>query len=427
VIIGAGGRRRSVIDRRLRVVASGREGSVTMRRLAAITLVIGIGLSACSSSDDGSSQAPDASSTSPTTQIVGPSGGTVNGSGVSLNIPAGALASDTPISITPGGPAIPADYTALSSIYTFAPDGTHFLVPVTVTFTLASHGTQPTIFWSNASGGYDEIPSTVNGSTVSASIDHFSHGFAGEHRGKPDAGAADSGNPGVDSGSDASGGSDSGAADSGQGGGDASSSGDAGVDAGASDAGANDAGVADAGGSDAGASEAGASDAGVADAGGSDAGAFDAGASDAGASDAAASEASAPGITASIDNQPMTFATNQKVTLNGTSTTTVQADDTASTTHWTIQITTPSVQQQQGCVAQGGPVVTFTHYTSGSIDSLYSTQASGGACSVMMTSIAKVTGDHAKGVFTATVERLQAPLNSPVQHTISGGSFDLID
>jgi hypothetical protein len=380
-----------------------------MRRFAALAVALGLSLLACSSDDDAVSSSPDASSQSPTTQTVGPSGGTVTAGSVSLTIPPGALAGDTTISITPGGTPIPTGYTALSQLYTFGPDGTHFLKPITATFTLTTPGTAPTVYWSNSSGGYDALATAVNGTTASASVDHFSHAFCGERKGSSDAGAADAGNPPEDSGGggDANPGVDSGATDAGQGGADAGAD-DAG--SGGSDSGGGDA--ADAGGVDAGA-------------GGADSGATDAGSADAGATDAGGDgSTAAPGISATVDGTPTSFSVNQKVTL-GNGTTTIQADDSASTTHWTLQMVTTGVPQEV-CQPTGNPVMTYTHYTNGANDALYSTQITSGTCTIFPTSNPAQPGDHAKGTFSATIERANAPLNSPVSHVFTSGSFDVV-
>ena len=41
----------------------------------------------------------------------------------------------------------------------------------------------PTVFWSNALGGYDALATAVTATTASASVMHFSHGFCGEGKG----------------------------------------------------------------------------------------------------------------------------------------------------------------------------------------------------------------------------------------------------
>lgn len=100
--------------------------------LAALTVVggAGTGLAGCSS-DDVTAQAPTS------TRISAATGGTVtDGAGtVSLEIPAGALAADTDISLAVAGKT---DQT-VSSVYDFGPNGLTFLKPVT----LKIKGTKP--------------------------------------------------------------------------------------------------------------------------------------------------------------------------------------------------------------------------------------------------------------------------------------------
>ncbi len=182
------------------------------RRLVSAVALVGLALIACSSST-GSATAPgNAPGTdpaqAPVTQTVGSGGGSVSAPGVVLDIPPGALPSDTPITITPGG-TVPSDYTGLSQLYTFSPDGTVFLKPVTIAFTLSSAGTTPTVYWSNASGGYDALATTQTATGVSASIEHFSRGFVAEAKKNPPPTDAGTDSSASDSGSD--GGSDSGA------------------------------------------------------------------------------------------------------------------------------------------------------------------------------------------------------------------------
>ena len=125
-----------------------------VRRLAALALTGGM-LIGCSSTDlDASSGAEEGGHDSAvgtpgydaqgTTLKVGPSGGTIGAQGVVLTIPAGALPSDTTISITEDADPVPSGYTALSSLYSFGPDGTVFLKPVTVSFPLTSARSSPT-------------------------------------------------------------------------------------------------------------------------------------------------------------------------------------------------------------------------------------------------------------------------------------------
>jgi hypothetical protein len=348
-------------------------------RLVFAVACVGLGLLACSASTSpggGDGTEPAVS------QTVGASGGSVTAQGVELTIPAGALPGDTQITITPTNLPIPSGYTGLSQLYTFGPDGTVFQKPVTVSFTLTSTGSTPTVYWSNASGGFDPVATTTTSNGVSASVTHFSQGFVAEQREKPS----------VDAGADSSPPTDSGPID------------DAGADA-----------VSDSSTSDA------ATD-GDGDA-GSDAG------SDAGTdaiSDAAA-DAAAAGIVANLDNGSVatTFDTNASVVVSQAQVT-VKADDNATTTHWTLQLVTTGVPQEQCLLNTIDPSITYTHYTGGQIDMAYSTKASTGQCTIFFSKVPAQPGQHATGTFQGTLGQTQGATGTPLTHTFANASFDLI-
>jgi hypothetical protein len=74
--------------------------------------------------------------TTTTTKTIGAAGGTVVASdGTKIEVPAGALHTDTAITITPAAdaPDPPAGTVAVGQAYVFGPEGTTFAVPVTVT------------------------------------------------------------------------------------------------------------------------------------------------------------------------------------------------------------------------------------------------------------------------------------------------------
>jgi hypothetical protein len=108
-------------------------------------------------------------------------GGTVKlaDDSVKLDVPPGAVPANTTIKMTTTDAAAPQGITAASPILQFEPDGIVFAKPITVTFTF-KNATKPIVYWSNHSGGYDLIPGTVSGSTISAPVTHFSMGFVGE-------------------------------------------------------------------------------------------------------------------------------------------------------------------------------------------------------------------------------------------------------
>jgi hypothetical protein len=108
-------------------------------------------------------------------QVVDTSGGYVMQSGVALNVPSDAVSAPTTITVVPT--TAPAGYTLASQAYQFGPSGTVFAQPVVVTMPVNNGGIGVHMFWSNAGGGFDDIGGTVSGSTISASVTHFSVGF----------------------------------------------------------------------------------------------------------------------------------------------------------------------------------------------------------------------------------------------------------
>ena len=229
-------------------------------------------------------------------QVVGTSGASVTLAGVTLDVPANAVGTDTPISIS--STATPSGYAPVSAVYQFGPAGTTFAQPVAVTIPLTTATADAHLFWSNAAGGFDDLGGTVTGTTLTGYVTHFSVGFCarpsrdGGSTDAPTGGTTGTGGQGTGGqvGSGAGGasgggtagtsgatGSDGGAGTTGSGGGSGGSTGGAGGTAGAS----GDAGTGDAvsGGTDAGASlcpqiplnlafaQVGASDAGAAPAG----------------------------------------------------------------------------------------------------------------------------------------------------------------
>ncbi len=114
-------------------------------------------------------------------KTIGASGGTVatSDSSASLSVPAGALASDTSIGVTPAtgspGPG------AVGQVYDLSPDGQTFQQPVTLTLhynPAELGGADPTQLKvaTFSLGSWSAVPSTVDTSaqTVVASISHFS-------------------------------------------------------------------------------------------------------------------------------------------------------------------------------------------------------------------------------------------------------------
>jgi hypothetical protein len=283
-------------------------------------------------------------------QVVGTSGGTVTQDGVALTIPANALPANVTITVAPT--TAPAGYALASEAFQFGPSGTTFAQPVTVKLPLTSATTGAHLFWSNASGGFDDLGGTINGMVLTGSVSHFSVGFCA--RPSTDGGAA-SGGAGGTSGSAGAGGA-AGNGSAGSGGragtnGTAGASGAAGLDGGAGTGGPAGSGGAGTTGGGAGTTGGGA---GTTGGGAGTAGQHDAGSGDAATSLCAATPLNLPGVRvsevdASVPPDVSTYTggaiTSGKYDLTadthygaGTYTGPIQAQYTIDATAKTIQI-----------------------------------------------------------------------------------------
>lgn len=108
-------------------------------------------------------------------QPVDTAGGLVMQAGVMLSVPANAVSA--PTAITVATTTAPSGYALASQAYEFGPAGTVFAKPVAVTIPLDASMPGAHVFWSNANGGFDDVGGTVNGSSITASVSHFSIGF----------------------------------------------------------------------------------------------------------------------------------------------------------------------------------------------------------------------------------------------------------
>lgn len=120
---------------------------------------------------------------------IGPAGGTVTGpSSAKVEVPAGALANNTPIAIeqtTAGSPPLPAGLATLGQMFAFTPHGTTFAVPVTVTLPFnpasVSAGRAPALFKTNAQNQWEQVANaTFGATTVTAQVTSFSSFTVGE-------------------------------------------------------------------------------------------------------------------------------------------------------------------------------------------------------------------------------------------------------
>jgi Calx-beta domain/ZU5 domain len=136
-------------------------------------------LAACGGGGDSS-----AGGGTPTTgSVVGAAGGTVLGpNGAKVEIPPGALSTDTAINVAPsvaGAPALPSGISAVGQMFAFTPHGTTFAVPVTISlpFDPASvpAGTAPQLYKTDAQNQWRQVAGAVFGTdSVSAQVTSFS-------------------------------------------------------------------------------------------------------------------------------------------------------------------------------------------------------------------------------------------------------------
>ncbi len=113
-------------------------------------------------------------------KTIGATGGQISLNSTVLTIPAGALAMDTVITLTQTGDSAPSGMSAYTPIYKYEPEGLQFLKPASVTFELPSPADSPSVFWSNAAGGFDDLRGKIVGRAITGSIMHFSKGYAGK-------------------------------------------------------------------------------------------------------------------------------------------------------------------------------------------------------------------------------------------------------
>ena len=114
---------------------------------------------------------------------IGPAGGTVNGFyGASVTVPAGALSGNVDIQIArddAGAPAMPSSgVDTAGAIYALTPHGTGFALPATVQIPFDSTriptDATPVIYKAEQGGAFAPIPTTVNGTMLSAEVSNFS-------------------------------------------------------------------------------------------------------------------------------------------------------------------------------------------------------------------------------------------------------------
>ncbi len=117
-------------------------------------------------------------------KTIGPQGGTVAyGTGASVTVPAGALTSNVPITITPTTGTAPFSTKVVGAFYVFGPEGTQFSSPVTISIAFndailpAGDSSSDVVIYTAPAGTttYTPLATTVTGiDHVQATTTHFS-------------------------------------------------------------------------------------------------------------------------------------------------------------------------------------------------------------------------------------------------------------
>jgi hypothetical protein len=138
-------------------------------------------------------------------QTIGPSGGTIDASGLKLEFPEGALAADTPVSVT-RAPVTAANFggrfTPLTALYTIDTGGAALAAPVTVTLpaTVPAGVTALAFYFDESAGTLTPLaPIDAGATSITAAANHFSSIVGGVYNGDAAPEPVDSGfRPGVD-------------------------------------------------------------------------------------------------------------------------------------------------------------------------------------------------------------------------------------
>lgn len=151
-----------------------------LTRLSAVLLAaLTFSVVACddASTDGGEEGGPQPDSTSGL--VTAQDGGAITlADGAGVTIPAGALAADTTITIASTEPSGLPDASALRGLtYEFGPNGTAFLIPVTLALPMPgtpAAGETAVLSWLDETANeWVDLPSTVAGGKIAAPVQHF--------------------------------------------------------------------------------------------------------------------------------------------------------------------------------------------------------------------------------------------------------------
>lgn len=119
-----------------------------------------------------------------TEEVVLPAaGGEVNAAGVTIVVPAGAVPTDTAITIACRAGQSRPGYTVYSDVCTFAPEGLTFTEPLSIRIPFDGDSDRAAMFWSRPAeegAGYERLGGRVAGAALEAEVWHFSEGFVAD-------------------------------------------------------------------------------------------------------------------------------------------------------------------------------------------------------------------------------------------------------
>jgi len=137
--------------------------------------------SACSSSTE--TPANTTTSASTVTKPIGPEGGKIEVGGAVVTFPPGAVSASTSITISVVESGVPDGFVALSKVFKCEPAGTNFAQGVEMRMPFVDDGSGGSLFWqSGADPAFKNLGGRIEGTTMIATVMHFSGGFVGRAR-----------------------------------------------------------------------------------------------------------------------------------------------------------------------------------------------------------------------------------------------------
>jgi hypothetical protein len=112
--------------------------------------------------------------------LIGPAGGTLSLAGAVLEVPPGALAAQTELTITATYREAPSAFASYSPVYELSPAGLAFERPVSLRIPYRSDSPAATLFWDvPARGAYAAVRTRLDDGYAVAEVDEVSDGFVG--------------------------------------------------------------------------------------------------------------------------------------------------------------------------------------------------------------------------------------------------------